>query len=197
MEDLVVSVSDENKMIAKTALVAFGGKPSVYAYWDDNNKSSIDMLSCNDRPYDGVTAYSTVGLSEHSIDQTVEGVPLRVEIVGACATGYECFPNILSSCAFNVINTKYKCYPGAIFPNVVKYYMPDSPMKHILFVPPFLWEDKLTTLSFNDKKVAWLLAIPISEEEFEYAKEHGIDDLETLFEEYQIDIFDLKRESVK
>ena len=70
-------------------------------------------------------------------------------------------------------------------------------MQHILFIPPFLWEDKLTTLSFNDKKIAWLLVIPISEKELEYAKKHGTDALENLFEEYQIDIFDLKRKSVK
>lgn len=58
-----MSVSDENKTIAKTALAAFGRKPLVHAYWDDNKKNSIDMLSCNDRPYDGVTSYSTIGLS--------------------------------------------------------------------------------------------------------------------------------------
>lgn len=155
------------------------------------------MLSCNDRPYDGVTSYSTIGLSGHSIDQTVDNLPLRVEIVGACASGYECFPNILGSCAFNIINTKFTCYPGAIFQNVVKYYIPDSPMKHILFTPPFLWEDKLTTINFDDKKVAWLLAVPISDKEFEYAKKYGTDALENLFEEHQIDIFDLKRKSVK
>lgn len=196
-EKKVVSISDENRTIAKAALGALGGKPIVYAYWDNNKENYIDILSCNDRPYDGVTSYSTIGLSGHSIDLTIDDIPLRVEIVGACASEYECFPNILGSCAFNIINTKYKCYPGAIFPSVVKYYLPDSSMKHILFMPPFLWEEELTTLSFNDKKVAWLLAVPISDKEFEYAIEHGTDALETLFEEVQIDIFDLKRKSVK
>ena len=36
-------------------------------------------------------------------------------------------------------------------------------MKHVLFVPPFLWN--LETLSFAIKKVAWLLAVPISDED--------------------------------
>lgn len=191
-----MSVSSEHKIIAKTALAAFGGDLIVYAYWDDNREHSVDILSCHDRPYDGVTSYSTIGLSDYSIDQSANSVHLRVELVGACASKYECFPNILSSCAFNIINTKYKCYPGAIYPGVVDYYMPDSPMKHILFVPPYLWEDRLTTLSFADKKVAWLLAVPISNAELDYAKRHGIDALETLFEERQIDIFKLERDSV-
>ena len=192
-----MSVSNENKIIAKAAFDAFGGKPSVTKYWDDKNESSIDILSCGDRPYNGVTSYSTIGLSSYSIGYTTDSTPLRVEIVGACASGYDCFRNILASCAFNIINTKFKCYPGAIFENVVEFYMHDSLMRHILFVSPFLWEDRLKTLNFEDKKVAWLLAVPISEEEFKYAKDKGTDALEELFEEEQIDIFNLNRKSVR
>ncbi|WP_312335309.1 hypothetical protein [Anaerospora hongkongensis] len=89
-----MSISDENRTIAKAALGALGGKSIVYAYWDNNKENYIDILSCNDRPYDGVTSYSTIGLSGHSIDLTIDDIPLRVEIVGACVSGYECFPNI-------------------------------------------------------------------------------------------------------
>ncbi|EJO5347061.1 suppressor of fused domain protein [Clostridium botulinum] len=191
-----MSISKEKKIIAKSAFDAFGGKPLVVKYWDDKKEHSIDILLCNDRPDDGVTSYSTIGLSSYSIGYKTDNVPLRVEIVGACASGFDCFSNILASCAFNVINTKFKCYPGAIFENVVKFYKPDYFMKHILFSSPFLWEDKLKTLNFEDKKVAWLLAIPISEEEFKYANDKGSDALEELFEEHQIDIFNLNRKSV-
>lgn len=41
---------------------------------------------------------------------------------------------------------------------------PNGEMKHVLLVSPFLWYD-LTTLNFSDKKVAWLLAVPISDNE--------------------------------
>lgn len=192
-----MSVSNENKIIAKAAFDAFGGKPSVTKYWDDKNESSIDILSCGGRPYNGVTSHSTIGLSSYSIGYTTDSTPLRIEIVGACASGYDCFRNILASCAFNIINTKFKCYPGAIFENIVKFYMHDSLMRHILFVSPFLWENRLKTLNFEDKKVAWLLAVPISEEEFKYAKDKGTDALEELFDEEQIDIFNLNRKSVR
>ncbi|MPQ45126.1 suppressor of fused domain protein [Clostridium tarantellae] len=103
---------------------------------------------------------------------------------------------MLSSCAFNIINTKFSCYPGAIFKNVVEFYIPNNSMKHILFTHPFLWDDRLETLSFENKKVAWLLAVPISEEELNYANCNGLDALEELFDEKQIDIFDLNRESI-
>ncbi|BCZ47329.1 antitoxin YqcF [Clostridium gelidum] len=144
-----------------------------------------------------VTSYSTIGISGYSISYATENIPLRVEIVGSCASSFDCFANILASCAFNIINTKFTCYPGAIFQNVIKFYMPNSSMKHILFMSPFLWENSLKTLNLEDKKVAWLLAVPISEEEFKYANDKGIDVLEELFEEEQIDIFNLNRKSVQ
>ncbi|MMZ71657.1 Antitoxin YqcF [compost metagenome] len=69
-------------------------------------------------------------------------------------------------------------------------------MKHMLFVPPFLWEEQLQTIDFQDKKVAWLLAVPISENEYLFAQEYGSNKLEDLFEQKQIDIFDIERKSV-
>lgn len=69
-------------------------------------------------------------------------------------------------------------------------------MKHFLFVPPFLWEDELPTLEFEGRSIAWLLALPISDQERSFAESNGSDDLEDLFQQNQIDIFDLERPSV-
>ncbi|MBD8037386.1 suppressor of fused domain protein [Solibacillus sp. A46] len=190
-----MSISNENKIIAKTALHAFGGKPCVSKYWDENNVSNIDMLSTVNRPFDGVSSYSTIGLSDHSIELTVDETPLRIEIVGAIATGYKQYPNILASCAFCIINSKFSVSHGSVFRDIIKMYYPNTEMKHILFVSPFLWED-LNTLEFPNKKVAWLLAVPISENEYLFAQEKGTDTLEELFEQEEIDIFDLERESI-
>jgi hypothetical protein len=190
-----VGISSENKMIAKSALQAFGGKPSVSKYWNDNNVSNIDLLSTVNRPYDGVTSYSTIGLSDHSIDYSVEGIPLRLEIVGACSIEYEHYPNILATCAFCVINSKFPISPGKIFRDIVKMYYPNSDMQHVLFVSPFLWGD-LKTLDLPNKKVAWLLSVPISENEYLFAQEKGTEALEELFEKKEIDIFDIERKSI-
>lgn len=187
-----MSVTNGNKIIARNAIEAFGGKPKVIKYWDEKKESSIDILESNDRPNSGVTAYSTIGLNEYSIGSISEDAPLVVEIVGVCATKIDLFANILASCAFNIINAKYKCYPGAIFENIVEFYIPDSGMKHILFTTPFLWEDRLKTIQLPDKKVAWLLAVPISEEEFKYVKENDTEALEEIFDVNQIDIFRLR-----
>lgn len=191
-----MSVSDKNKQIAKLALDAFGGKPTVFNYLDDNNSSSVDVLSSQNRPYEKVTSISTIGLSDYSIGLFVEGIPLRVELVGAYATEFDRFPNVLATCALCVINSNYKCYPGAIFHDTVKMYYPQYVMKHVLLTTPFVWEEELETVHFPDMTVEWLLAVPISEQEYRYTLEKSVDALEDLFVEEQIDMFDIGRKSV-
>ncbi|MEI4803837.1 suppressor of fused domain protein [Bacillus sp. FJAT-51639] len=191
-----MGIPNESKIIAKSALKAFGGNPAVSKYWDDNDISSIDILSTGDRPCEGVTSYSTIGLYMHSIGRFIDEKSLRVEIVGASATAYKGYANVLATCAFCVINSKMPIYPGQIFLDVLKFYYPNSEMKHMLFVPPFLWEDQLQTIDFLDKKVAWLLSVPISEKEYLFAQQNGSDKLEDLFVQNEIDIFNIERGSV-
>lgn len=75
-------------------------------------------------------------------------------------------------------------------------YYEDSEMKHLIFVSPFLWENKLMPLDLGTKTVNWLLCIPISENELEYRMKNGASALEDLFQEKDIDIFDINRNSV-
>jgi len=191
---ILMSVSEEKKILARIALNAFEGNPNVTNYWDDNNKSSVDILSCKHEDIDGILSYSTLGLSGFSVGYEENKIPLRVEFVGA--SNFDCFPNILATCAFNIINSKFDCSFGTIYKDIVKMYLPNSPMKHILFLSPFLWEDKLKTIKFEKKQVTWLMAIPISEEEKNYVDKNGLKDLEELFEVNQINVFDLERASV-
>lgn len=67
-------------------------------------------------------------------------------------------------------------------------------MKHIMFVSPFLWH--IDDLQFDDRIVTWLMALPISEKEFEYLRNNGSEALEQLFEEQQIDFYDLNRPDI-
>ena len=60
-----VKPSADNKLVARYAAAAFGGKPQVAEYHHDTLPLSIDLLWCDERPCEGVTAYSTVRLSDH------------------------------------------------------------------------------------------------------------------------------------
>jgi antitoxin YqcF len=191
-----MAISNDNKAISKVLIDAFRGTPKYTRYADEPKKSTIDILSCIDSPWEGITSHGTLGLSDYSIGKVVDNVPLRVEFVSACQSEVDFFPNILATCAFNIINSHFKCEPGSIYTDVVETYA-KSPMKHILFTNPFLWEDKLNTLYLQPRKiVAWLLLVPISDEELGYAEVKGTKALEDLFEKEQIDIFDLLRKSV-
>lgn len=188
--------TSQMKEIAKKLSEINGGKPKIDRYHDDNNQSVIDIVTMDNKPDEGEVSFATIGLCNHDIGLTVENKPLRIEIAGACISEFAEFGNIISTCAFNIINSGYECHPGAIFPDVVGMYYEGLEMKHILFIPPFLWDDKLETLYFDDKVVTWLQAVPISEAEYEYAEENGAEALEDLLEEAEVDILDLNRRSV-
>ena len=186
----------DNKLIARTVLGTIGGTPKVVEYWDNEHKSKIDVFSASDRPYEGVSSFSTIGLSSYPIDiKTNYAKELRIEFIGACANNSDMFANIISSCAFNIINSKYSCSPGTVFPNVVSEYHQNKTMKHIYFTSPFLWE-RINNLDFDEVIVTWLMIIPISDSEFDFIKKNGSEELEALFEKSDIDIFDLNRKSI-
>jgi hypothetical protein len=62
---------------------------------------------------------------------------------------------------------------------------------------PFPWPSLQESLDLPDRKVSWLMAIPISDAEYEYAQEKGPGALEDLLvKEHEIDVADLIRPSV-
>ena len=185
----------EKKLIAQKILQIVGGKPKVVEYKDEEKKSNIDIFIGVDTPFKGMNTYSTIGLSDYSIDLLVEDKELRVEFIGSCESEYREYANILSSCAFNIINTQFSCSPGTVYPDVVSEYYKETTMKHILFTAPFLWED-IETLEMSDYYVTWLMMVPISNKEFDFLKMNGAEELEILFEKNDINLFDLNRKSV-
>lgn len=186
-------VSTQLKHIARHAADVFGTRPRVIQYWDEAERASVEILSCQDTPGEGLSSHSTLRLSEYAIGRDDGSGERRVELVGACATNVETFSNMLATCAFNVINSGFAIYPGAIFKDVVAMYEPAAAMRHLYFTSPFLWEPPLQTLTFGDRQVTWLLAVPISPAEMAYADRHGDAALEDLFESHQVDICDLFR----
>jgi antitoxin YqcF len=188
--------TESTKRIARAAAEAFGGTPKVTRYWDEPDQNYIDLLEVRDSPVDGVTSYATLGLSEFPLVQDGEEYPVRVELLGACATEVDYFAKVVTTAAFCVSNDQWFSAPGIVFPDVVAMYAPAGRMRHVIFVPPFLWDEALGTLELPNRTVAWLLVVPISDSELTYADTHGSDALEDLFERKQIDIFDIDRAPV-
>jgi len=195
-------VTEENKTLARLAVSAFGvewsevGAWSITEYRDANGTLAVDILSCVKTPAVGVNTYSTIGLSAHPMYQDGKEFPVRLEIVGCCKSTVEWFPNLLASAAFYVMREGWLCSPGSVLQNAVDEYAPGSAMRHLYFTAPFMWAEKLGSVQLPTRKVAWLLAVPISEAEYKYCKKYGDGALEHLLEIKEVDFFDIERASV-
>jgi antitoxin YqcF len=144
--NIQMTKSAENKALAQYLKSMIGDRPKIHAFWDVANKSSVDIFCVEDVPQKGISTAATLGLSDASIESEVYGKPLRVELLMSFRTAQGDGENILATCAFNVINSGMIIRPGIIFPRVVELYRPKSPMRHILFTDPYLWDLKPSTL---------------------------------------------------
>jgi antitoxin YqcF len=189
-------VSEANRQLARYIAGALGGSPKVTRFWDEPNRSHVDILCAADAPQKGVRSYSTLGLSDWPLYRDGKDFGVRIELVGACGANQKHFDNALSTAAFNIINSKWFCAPGVIFPDVLAMYKASKTMRHFLFVPPFLWGDAPEPQHVGGKRVDWLMAVPVSDDELALAKREGPAKLEDIFLQEQIDVFDLARKSV-
>lgn len=172
-------------------------RPPIRRFADESGTSEVFVATFRDNPQSGVNTVATIGLSEFPLMKEGLEFSSRVEFVAAAGSSYDGIDNIVATLAFGVMNSKWFCAPGVIFPGVVALHPGVSnTMTDIYFSYPFLWDDRLKSSEIAGRTVAWLLAVPISERETEYARKHGPQKLEQLFEQSNIDIFNLNRDSV-
>lgn len=183
-----------NKIVAKTELEFIGGEPKVTEFLNQTDQKKIDILKCVNASWEGVQTCATIGLNSVDIGLISNGSKLRVEVLGVSDVSVNCFENILATTAFEIMDSQ-ECFPGHVVQSVVREYLPDCEMQHILLTDPFLWEGA-KSIVVGDICVAWLLMVPISDQEFKYAQENGVDALEALLEEKSVDVCDIYRESV-
>lgn len=72
----------------------------------------------------------------------------------------------------------------------------DSTLDSILVSRPYLWGPKLELCRLPDRHVQVLWLLPISRAEHQFARDHGIDELEARFEQAKMDYLDPFRLSV-
>jgi hypothetical protein len=161
-----------------------------------NNVNDIDIIKCSNFPAAGVNSYSTLGVSDYPIMKGNVEYQARAEILDVCDSGVEGFQNVMATCGFCIINSKWFVAPSVVFQDIISMYNISNTMQHVAFMEPFLWSDRLEELKLGSKTVNWLLAVPISDKEYQFAKSKSFDALEDLFEKKQIDLFDVNRSSV-
>ncbi|MGH6657205.1 MAG: suppressor of fused domain protein [Actinocrinis sp.] len=188
--------SDANKQLAQDVrAVLDGAQWRVINYLDKDEKSEIYVLHSTETPEEGLTTYCTIGLSDYVDDGYDVTPPLGVEIIAV--SNLPDFGEVVSTAAFCVINSGYRARPGGAFPGVVKMHRPDTTVPNLMFAAPYLWDDDaLRSRVYEDKTVAFLQALPISDAETQYLMDHGPDALGDLFEEHDPDFIDLQRRSI-
>ncbi len=195
MSDKNAPISSENKQIARYVATVFGGSPRVEEYINNSDTLSIGILSCRDRPVEGVVSYSTIKLSDHPMNWKDSEFPTRLELAGMCLSTAGFFPNVLASAAFTIMQNDAVYHPGTVIPNLIAQHYPESKLPHLYLTEPFIWHD-LKTLDCGTKTVSWLLAMPMSETEYVYLKQHGEHALERLLEKEKADFSNPDRVSV-
>jgi antitoxin YqcF len=187
-------VAESGRAVARAASEAFGGKPQVRRYYDEAEKHSVDMLTCEGAPTADLVTYSTVSL--HGYANMLEQSDVRVEMAGVASRAAGPFVNMLATAAFYVMKDHWLCAPGVVFPSLTRQYKLSPRLEHVLWVPPFPWQ-KLGSLEVGDGlAVHWLLAVPISEGEREFLLDNGFDAFEAVFAEREVEYFNLERASI-
>ena len=194
----MIEVTDFHRAVARHFADAIGiADPLFRRYASDLGKGEIHMLSADDTPDPGVRTFSTVGLSAHPMRRNGAEFPVRLEMYGAsyahCA---DIYGRVLSSAAFEVMTAGWICLPNVIFPGLFSLYPGASEtMSDIFFADPYGWAERLKSFKVEGHTVAWLMAVPISRNEADFAREHGAARFVEHLEMAGIDVFDLNRRS--
>lgn len=187
----------ENKAIAQYIATAFGGKPVVTNYVHDDPPLAIPLINCENRPFDGVRSFGTIGLSDTvMVDEVGEEFHTRLELVSAADDVHELFANVIAAAAFRIMRSQEACAPGSVFRDYVKEFLPFSSTPHLYFTSPFEWESSLRSRRFGNKLVSWMYAVPISDSEADFLDEFGDDAFESRLEAENANVFDLMRDSI-
>ncbi len=179
---------------ARKVAAAFGSTPRFKRHLDEAEQNSIDILSCDDRPSEGLVSYSTLGLQRYP--NVIDGEDIRIELCGIATPDVPSFANVIATTAFYVMKDRWRVAPGITYESMVGMYNLPVTLKHIVFAAPLEWEELSSVDLGGDVVVRWLLVIPISDSELRWKLDKGWDELENLFVEKGIDYWDLNRSSV-
>jgi len=183
-------IPDTYKYWAKHLRSLVGGECAVTAYYDEPEQNEIDIFTSVNS--EGILA-STIGLMDYDQSRNTR-VEIHSEIIMDRRGKDERIANILSTIAFYVIKDGWKIAPGVVFEEMVKMYIPESKLPHVMFVAPFQWSD-MSKVVLSNKTIFPLIAVPISEQESRMAASNNGLDLETLWQERSIDVLDWERSS--
>jgi len=188
-------VSIDNQIIQQTLTEVFGGL-TIDRQLDVHEGLQVEIVKAENCPSERIVSYATVGLSIVPIGYISSNVILGAEIVGAANARFDRFADILAACVDDIFRLRFKLFPGAVYKNALEAHYPGMDVKHLIFDTPHGWENDLLSLNLGTRQVAWIMAVPVTDEELELFSRSDTGELQVLMEEKGVDLYDLERESV-
>jgi hypothetical protein len=184
----------ENKTVAKHVITFISGKPAVTRYYNTDKSKQVDIMTCKNPSNPKIGVLSTIGVHNIDIGMKYKDTSLRVELMLTGDIQSDILENILSSAAFEIMDSAV-CKYGTIIPNVISPYLKNTEMKHLLMMSPVFWE-KYAPLHDSGTTVSWLFGVPISEKERDFIRNRGVDEFDKLLEEKKADVLNYTRGSI-
>ncbi len=185
---------DKNaKLVANYLRKAFSGSPEVQRYMANDNVRYVDIIKTA-HP-DKITYVGTIGGFRRTMRGGAQsGNPeIRVEILSAVQTAYvEIMAQTLGYLIFCIDTDNVFYHPGMIVENAI----PEnrfSNMHHVYLCDPFLWENGLKSICFDNFTLAFLYAMPITDEEKVFFEKNGTEAFENYLQEKNVQYFDMRR----
>lgn len=197
MANKIDADKEVSRKIFQHVVDSMGQRPTIGRHWDEPEKVFVDVASAVDHPGRGMTTYTTLSLSNKAPpkgSRLPRGV--RVELIASAPTAQEAVENIVATSAFCISKTRWLSHPGEVFPDVVKMYYPKTALPHVLLAHPWPWGRDLELIDFGTRIVTWLMVVPISEGEYQFAIKSGSGELVAKLREAGIESSDVKRRPV-
>jgi antitoxin YqcF len=209
-----------NSMLSDIIKNMLGGNPKVRRFSNEDlfwtkaagwkQKLNFDILKLDNTPENGVTIYSTLGLSEYELrDEQNNNKPRRIELVTVIRDDTDFLEltgdiedqlyyseDLLMYLSCYLVFEKSYLYPGDIWINWFSKYDRFSDLEHLFFIYPTMIMNEWNSTIIDDKEIEWILCVPITQAELEYYEENGAEELEKLLLQKKINVSDLFRDSV-
>ena len=165
-----------------------------------SNDDTITMISGRNTPEEGSIAHATLGVCLYHKPSLKPGEDVAVEFIGVEHESSDIVRGILSSCAYGVMDGM-PASPFTCWGDMLPIYIPESKLKHVLFLPPYLWGEELLVSTFENITVFYLLVCPLSDGETNFLlKFHdnsiGAKTLIQEVEKAEKNIFDFNRDPI-
>lgn len=154
----------------------------------------LEVLRIGDVPERGAVTYASLGLSDVAWPEV--GRP-RVELLMMTVSDGEVCAQIVANTAFHLMDKRFFPEPGSIVRDVVAVLAAgeiSQRLPHIYFATPRPWGVALP-LDPGPPTITLVMAVPVSEREYQYWRQHGTRAFEALLDESSIDVADPRRAS--